>query len=233
MKVSPYRIIPDLLPEEYEALKASIADRGVDIPIIVDQDGNIIDGFHRQRACDELGIFCPREVREFASEAEKYELILRANCRRRQLNRAQKEKLIEVYLLRDPQIADNNLGILIGISKNTIAKVRSNLEATCQIDKLTKLRGRDGKERPVKYRRIIANTPTEAEAALKIIGDLPPELRRQSAGRDHGQAAGTAEHEAENHPRGDDHACGERCDSNPPLPVPRTRNPGRAWTGLG
>ena len=77
-------------------------------------------------------------------------------------------------MLRDPQIADNNLATIIGISKNTVAKVRSHLEGTCQIDKLTKLRGRDGKERPVKYKRIIANTPKEVQAALEIIGDLPP-----------------------------------------------------------
>ena len=173
MKKSAYQILPDLLPEEYEALKASIAERGVDIPIIVDDQGNIIDGFHRHRACDELGVFCPREVRQFGSEAEKFELALRANCRRRQLNRKQREKLIEVYLVRDPQIADNSLGKLIGVSKNTVAKVRSHLEATCQIDKFEKLRGRDGKERPVKYKRIIANTPREAEMAMKVIGDLP------------------------------------------------------------
>ena len=173
MRSSPYQILPDLLPEEYESLRASIADRGVDIPIIVDQDGNVIDGFHREKACGELGIYCPREVRQFGNEAEKYELILRTNCRRRQLNRKQKEKLIETYLLRDPQIADNNLGNVIGISKNTVAKVRSHLEATCQIDKFERLRGQDGKERPVKYRKIIANTPKEAEVALKIIGDLP------------------------------------------------------------
>jgi site-specific DNA-methyltransferase (adenine-specific) len=173
VSTSPYQILPDLLPQEYEALKASIAERGVDIPIIVDNKGNIIDGFHRQRACDELGIFCPQEVRQFATEAEKYGLVLRSNCRRRQLNRKQKEKLIEVYLLRDPQIADNSLGDLIGVSKNTVAKVRTHLVATRQIDKFEKLRGRDGKERPSKYKRIIANTPKEAETALAVIGDLP------------------------------------------------------------
>ena len=52
-----YQIMPDLTPEAFADLKASIAERGVDIPIIVDDEGNIIDGWHRQRACDELGIF--------------------------------------------------------------------------------------------------------------------------------------------------------------------------------
>ena len=170
---SPYQILPDLLPEEYEALKASIAERGVDIPIIVDEVGKTVDGFHREKACDELGIFCPREVREFASEADKFELVLRANCRRRQLTGPQKRTLIAAYLKKDARICPNALANLIGVSKNTVADVREELIATRQIDKFDTLRGRDGKQRPTKYKRIIANTPKEAETAMKIIGDLP------------------------------------------------------------
>ena len=116
------------------------------------------------------GLLCPSEVRDFAIEAEKFEFILRANCRRRQMSRKQKEKLIEMYLLRDPQIADNHLGTLIGVSKNTVAKVRAHLEATRQIDKFDKLRGRDGKQRPVRYKRIIANTPRKPRRRLRSSG---------------------------------------------------------------
>lgn len=173
-KARTYQLLPDLLPEDYEALKASIAEHGVQVPAVVDQDGNTIDGFHRQRACQELGIDCPKEVRHFASENEKLELALRLNCHRRQLNRTQKRDLIAVYLKLDPQIADNYLADLIGgVSKNTVADVRDELIATCLIDKFEKLRGKDGKDRPVKYKKIIANTAREAKAAQKIIGDLP------------------------------------------------------------
>lgn len=174
MKKSRFEFLPDLTPEEFESLKASIADRGVDVAIIVDQDGNIIDGFHRQRACDELGIYCPREVRHFETEAEKFEVVLRLNCRRRQLTRQQKRELIAAYLIRDPQIADNFLAeILGGVSKNTVAEVRHELEATCQIDKFEKLRGKDLKNRPSKYKKIIANTPKEAVRAVEIVANLP------------------------------------------------------------
>ena len=98
MERPKYHILPDLFPEEYEALKASIADHGVDIPIIVDEGGNTINGVQREKASSELGIYCPREVRQFGSEAEKFELVLRANCRRRQLSQKQKRELIAVYL---------------------------------------------------------------------------------------------------------------------------------------
>jgi len=112
---SIYQILPPLLPDEFEALKASIAEQGIDVPIIVDQEGNVIDGYHRQRACDELGSFCPREVRHFESETDKLELVLRLNCGRRQLNRQQKRSVIDAYLLRDPQIADNFLAVDISV----------------------------------------------------------------------------------------------------------------------
>lgn len=170
---SNYKLLPALLPDEFASLKTSIAERGVDVPIIVDQDGNTIDGFHRQRACDELGIFCPREVRQFETETDKLETILRLNCGRRHLTQNQKRSIVKEYLLRDPQIADNFLAQIIGVSKNTVADVRCEMEATCQIDKFETLRGKDGKRRPVKYQKIIANTPKEAENALKLIADLP------------------------------------------------------------
>lgn len=173
-KEQKYQILPPLLPEEFESLKASIAERGVEVPIIVDQDDEIIDGFHRWRACDELGRFCPKEVRHFENEAEKFELVLRLNCRRRQLNRQQKRDLIAAYLVSDPEIADNHLASLIGgISQNTVTDVRAELEATFQIEKLERHRGRDGKDRPTKYKRVVANTVKEAEAALSAINNLP------------------------------------------------------------
>jgi hypothetical protein len=58
-----YQFIPDLLPEEYKLLRASIAQRGVDIPIIVDKKGEIIDGFCRQRVCEELSQLKNRLIR--------------------------------------------------------------------------------------------------------------------------------------------------------------------------
>ena len=40
-----YQVMPDLSLEERAALKADIAANGVRIPIEVDEEGNIIDGF--------------------------------------------------------------------------------------------------------------------------------------------------------------------------------------------
>jgi len=36
-----------MTPAEFEALKADIAERGVVVPIDIDEDGEILDGHHR------------------------------------------------------------------------------------------------------------------------------------------------------------------------------------------
>ena len=46
---------PAMTPERYEAFKADIEENGQIQPIIVHK-GMILDGRHRQRACDELDI---------------------------------------------------------------------------------------------------------------------------------------------------------------------------------
>jgi ParB-like chromosome segregation protein Spo0J len=171
---SKYNLFPDLTPAEYAALKSSIADRGVDIPIIVDAEGNIIDGWHRQKACDELGIFCPQEVRRFDSDEEKLELAVTANAKRRQLNQEQKRALVAAYLKLDPTINDNWLAEMIGgMAKITVTKVRRRLEATLEIAKLDAFRGKDGKRRPRNYNRIVVNSQKEVEKAFDAIKRLP------------------------------------------------------------
>ena len=52
-------LVPELSPEEYESLKQSIKEKGLYVPIIVNQDGIVLDGHHRFKACQELGIQNP------------------------------------------------------------------------------------------------------------------------------------------------------------------------------
>lgn len=174
---SRYRILPALSPERFQALKGDIAVRSVQVPIIMDQHGNILDGWHRWVACQAIGMYCPTEVRYFSSEAEKFRLVLEVNCYRRQMNRKQKRELVGTYLAADPAISDNWVAETIGgISKNTVADERCHLERAGRIPRLDKLRGKDGKHRRVRSKRIIANSPSELGKALDIIQDVPDKL---------------------------------------------------------
>ena len=49
-------LLPDLTPWEYDALKASIRRWKVILPVVKDENGDIIDGYQRVRVCNELGI---------------------------------------------------------------------------------------------------------------------------------------------------------------------------------
>ena len=49
---------PAMQPSEYEALKDSILEIGVQVPITL-FDGQIIDGWNRYKAANELGMACP------------------------------------------------------------------------------------------------------------------------------------------------------------------------------
>ncbi len=168
------QLLPPLPDSEYRELKRSIELHGVGVPSIWDEVGHLIDGANRERACEELGISCPREIREFGSDAEKIELAISLNVARRHLNRAQKRDLIAAVLKAHPKINDRHLGDIVKVSKNTAANERRKLEQTGQIDHLRRRMGRDGRLRPAQHRRIIVNTPREHEKALEAIKNLPP-----------------------------------------------------------
>jgi hypothetical protein len=149
---------------------------GVERATTWDHEGNLLDGWERESICEARRLRCPREVRHFEAEADKFRFVLAVNAHRRPcLSNKQKRAVIESYLRGDPEIADNTLAVALGVSKNTVLKARRRLEASGTIKKVTKTRGKDGKLRPVKYRtkRIITNTPSEFAKAQKIVKDLP------------------------------------------------------------
>src|SRR5690606_21604024 len=91
----PYQLLPSLSPDEYEALKADIAARGVQVPVEYDEHGKILDGHHRVRACLELGIKdWPSIIRGGMAEEEKIEHVLVLNLHRRHLTREQRRELV-------------------------------------------------------------------------------------------------------------------------------------------
>lgn len=170
VQASVYQMLPDMPSEQYEALKADIAERGVLTPIDVDELGNILDGHHRHRACVELGINdYPSIVRPGLSEAEKRLFARKANALRRHLTRAQLREIIAAQMKETPTWANNRIASELGTDGKTVAAMRESLEATSEIPKLDRLVGADGKERPVKRRAsaILASNVGELERILK------------------------------------------------------------------
>jgi ParB-like chromosome segregation protein Spo0J len=158
-----YQLFPDLEPEEYEALKTDIAARGVLVPVEVDEDGAILDGYHRVRAWEELraeGVPVPdypRVVRPRLGDAEKRAHARTLNLARRHLSQEQKRDLIRAQVQETPEKSDRQIAALLGVSHPTVAVVRWELEEAGQVERFTTSVGSDGKV----YPRARADMPEE------------------------------------------------------------------------
>lgn len=93
-------LFPDLLrpltESERTALKKEIKARGVIVPIVVDEDGGIIDGINRATLAAEVGLVgIPTVVRRDMSLQQKRDLALALNDARRHLTPADRKKVKE------------------------------------------------------------------------------------------------------------------------------------------
>ncbi len=170
-------VLPELTTWEYDALKDSIRRWRVILPVVMDEKGDIIDGYQRVRACAELGITdYPVLTLAGLSDEEKRDHAYVLNLVRRRLNQQQMRDLIAAELRRTPDLSDNWLAQILGTTDKTVKGVRDHLISTSEIPKLDALRGKDGKYRRVT--RIVTSTAKEAERAqqaLKILGDNTPD----------------------------------------------------------
>jgi hypothetical protein len=77
---------PAMAPEDFQALKDSVANIGVQNPITL-LDGMVLDGWHRYTATTELGMSCP-EV-DLAPATDPRDFVLAQNKARRHVTQAQ------------------------------------------------------------------------------------------------------------------------------------------------
>lgn len=174
----------DALPKPVEdALRASIDRFGVLVPIVKDQHGNMIDGRHRLRIANELGLSPRVDVVNIANDAEGTEVQRTLNADRRHLSG---EQLREHIVFLAGQINDQGIGTY---SEATIAKVvgvdRSHVNRT--LDDVEREHvsthmlpdrrmGADGKVRPARRPTVVAaRSEREAERAQQAMSALPVE----------------------------------------------------------
>ena len=121
-------LLPDLNPWEYDALKESIRRWKVILPVVKDENGEIIDGFQRVRACGELGITdYPVLTLRGLTEDDKRDHALILNLLKRHLNQQQMSDLIAAELRRTPELSDNWLAQILGSTDKTVEAVRPDL----------------------------------------------------------------------------------------------------------
>lgn len=171
--MSDYQVMPALSPEQYEQLKNSIAEHGVQVPVEVDEQGNILDGNHRVRACRELGIKdWPSIVRVGMSEEEKRAHAWRLNMQRRHLTKEERQELWAK--MRADGMTYQAIADASGVSNvhvmRTIGSVSNNVETECQV-----VTGKDGKQYPAKKKRkasVIVKSQREQRMAIDALAQM-------------------------------------------------------------
>jgi len=181
MKNRSYQFLPLLTNEEFRALKADIAERGVQVPVEFDEEGNVLDGYHRLKACQELGISSfPCVVRPGLSEDQKITHILALNLARRHLTVEQRRNL--VAKLRQMGWSTTRIGEKLGIADITVRRDLSSGSTNVEPEYIV---GKDGKtyparRQPVKIKepgrleeqvpKSSSGTPSEPKAITKTVG---------------------------------------------------------------
>jgi len=178
----PYQLLPDLSAEEYEALKSSIAEHGIQVAVEVDENGAILDGYHRVRVHEELraeGVAVPdypRVVRVFATEEEKLDHAVRLNMARRQLTTEDRAAL--VVRLRKEGWSQRRIATTTGIPRTTVQRDLSGGPdgPPDQVESL------DGKVYPAKIVRrtsVTVYSSKEQERALQAISELDGDVPKK------------------------------------------------------
>lgn len=180
----PYQFLPP--PLEYEALKADIRARGIQVAVEFDESGNVLDGHTRLQIAGELGLTSfPRVVRAGLSEAEKQEHALALNLSRRHLTRDQRRQV--VVTLRGRGWSSRRIAAVTGISAPTVLRdLRAAGVSDVTTDHPTQVQGADGKTyRARKKTSVVVSTDHQqrlAQEALHALGDEAPgrmtDLRR-------------------------------------------------------
>jgi len=173
---TPFQLMPELPAWEYEALKESIRQYGVLMPVVRDESGVLIDGHHRSRACNELGIKnVPTITLAGLTEEQKRNHAIVLNLVRRKITRKQMREIIATELRRQPDLSNRWLAEIVGSTDKTIQSVRSELLQRAEIPQVDSFRGKDGKTYAVT--RIYSDRSKQAErarAALATLGEDAP-----------------------------------------------------------
>ena len=126
-----FQVMPSVSETEREPLKNKIEEEGFgkDHPIIVDENGNVIDGHTRCEICDELGIdlvWISRQ--ESLTHKEKIKAAYKENTARRNLGNGQKREAVKTFYVNHYDGESyRDIADLVGVSRGTVSNAKSEL----------------------------------------------------------------------------------------------------------
>ncbi|HEY7307875.1 MAG TPA: DNA methyltransferase [Gemmataceae bacterium] len=181
-KANKYQVMRPHTAAERSALKEAIRHAGrINVPIVEDEHGNIIDGYTRDEILRELtaegeDIHDPeRDIRYGLTEGEKRSLARSLNAARRHLSTAERRQLIDDQLKDTADRSDRQIADLFGVDHKTVAARREHLIATGEIPQLNATTGADGKTRKARRGSIHARDGKEAKIVRESLKVLTPD----------------------------------------------------------
>ncbi|MBM7634937.1 ParB/RepB/Spo0J family partition protein [Geomicrobium sediminis] len=116
-----YQVWSDMPSETFAKLKEDIAQHGIIYPIIVDENYVILDGHHRYKASQEVGLTELLVKLYFdLTEDEKLEIAHKMNTTTRELSR--KEKIERARKLRSENRSYRQIAQWLGVGKSTVER---------------------------------------------------------------------------------------------------------------
>jgi ParB family chromosome partitioning protein len=180
----PFQIF-DALPAHIEdALRASIERFGVLVPVAVDQHGTVIDGHHRRRIADELGVKYRVDTVVVASDDEAREISRHLNSRRRHLSGEQlKEHIVFLAQQANPSgegaLSQNEIARVSGVDQSYVNRVLR--EGMTSHTLPASRRGADGKVYPSRLTIVPAHDEEEAARVQEVLArDRVPRVARST-----------------------------------------------------
>lgn len=138
------QVFAPLPPDIEAALRASIEQFGVIVPVVQDQNGNLIDGHNRARIAEELGVPCLATLRTVVDAAEAEQIALDLNSVRRQIGSEQRREM--VVALRQQGHSTRAIAGVAKVSQWTVKDdLKKSIERDRSIDLPEQITGLGGK----------------------------------------------------------------------------------------
>lgn len=171
-----YQLFPALDPATEAALRASIRRFGVLVPVVKDQHGNLLDGHHRERIAEELGVKYRVDIITVADDEERQAIIASLNCDRGHRLRSDMRREI----VADLRKAGHSLRAIAGAAGVSEGQVRKDIAAE-ELRTGTQLapervNKQGGGSYPARRPTVAAKNEKEAAralAALSLVDTLP------------------------------------------------------------
>ena len=148
-----YSIIPRPTPEETLALDRSITLNGLYEPLVVNQDGILLDGYTRYEICQNRNIPLKTRTISFENKQDEIKYVLEVNAARRQLNAFQR---VELYIKIFEELREE--GIKLNLTRGTDKKDHNSL---------------------LMYSELVGVGSRRTHMAIKIVQSDNEELKRQ------------------------------------------------------